>query len=150
MRHAMKEGHEYLSAYSPNGGFIAFVWSDANGIATSRQVTLRDVKKFMTRKTLAGNYISRGYKIVKISNHPYPVLFAPVERIGDNMLKSGGNTYTYEVAKLCDGEVRDFNLTLTVNHGDGESYEVKHISTRAQIVAFLNHEKELTGQLQSA
>lgn len=149
MRHAMKEGHEYLSAYSPNGGFIAFVWSDQEGKATARQVTLSDVKKFMTRKKLAGHYIENGYQIVNIGNHPAPVLFAPVSRIDDNTLEVQGNRYSYSVAELIDGEVRDFHLTLTATH-DGETYDVKHISTRAQVICFLNHEDELTEQLQAA
>lgn len=137
MRHAMKQGGIYLHAYSPNNGFIAFVWSNAEGIATARKVTVGDIKKYLSRKKLGGHYVDKGYRIVQLSPHSDPVLAPPVTRVSEDTVLVKDREMKY---KEVDG-----NFHVYVNM-DAEDTEVHNWSTKAQIKGFLENEKVLTEQ----
>ena len=146
MKGFMKEGNEYLHHYGSGDGFMHFCWCDENKIATGRHTTMADVNKYLTRKTLSGNLVENGWRPIELNG--IPCLAAPVRRVPSfthNAVGIRGKIYFYTISEDRDynDEIRDFHLTITTEVG-GETVEVKHISTRAQIRSFLNNEWVLT------
>ena len=141
MRNTLKDGDQYLNAYVSGSGFVHFVWSDINGKASGRKVTVEEAKQYLG--TLNGlSYTQKGWRIVKVSLCPEPVLAAPITRKDHETLLVHDKEYKYIITPFTsDKFVQDFELELTWN-----GHKVLHDLTIKSVLAFLNHEKELTEQ----
>ncbi len=140
-----------LSHYFSGSGAFHFIWKDEDNNAISRPFTEQDARDYLASDEAA--YLRKqDWRVVELYGQWVIVKF--LKRIDAGTLLIDGQEFYYTVAPLdfndedCPvTEIRDYRVTITAKIAD-RIYEVKHISTRAIIVFFLNNEAALAGKFQ--
>lgn len=129
-----KEIGATLQCYASGSGALHFVYGDRNGKATGDKVTLRDVKYFLKHRK--PEWIGEGWLIGEVSSYAGLLLFKPCRRLGPDELEllPGGRVVRYS------NKISEQHITL---HDLRDEHEIHHISTKAQVLFYLAHEREL-------
>lgn len=147
MRRTHADGREeYLSCYAPGSGCLAFCWMNADGIATSRKVTLSHARQYLSVKKLADHLQRDGWKPGVINEQV--ILIPPVARCGTKQLSYKGETYQYNISGGKDGEETDvdFHSLEVFYETHGGTIHVMNLSVRNAICFYLQHEEEILKQ----
>ena len=165
----MRIKFEKLHCYSPNGGCLHFNWAGLQYPYRSTGQTVKRWHVLRFLRTKEGKHLKeRGWKLYFINGSW--TLVRKVTRKSPNTLLLGRQRYSYEVTphvdsdtvagrqryfyestppKDVDPEIRDYQFKAWARTPKkliplfGPSYEIKNWSIRAQLLYFLNHEKEL-------
>jgi hypothetical protein len=133
-RRDQSDNGEHINVYASGNGSLSFNVSDQKGIS----LPLRDEGRLATFKEIYEQfYKEKGYLFAIVDS--LPCMYKPVKRIDSKTLELGGKVFVY--AELTGKSFSHFEF-FSKDH-EGNIYEVKHLSTKGELVFYLEHEDQL-------
>lgn len=134
-----------IHSYASGDGALHF--SDIEGgKCTGAKITLFDAQCYLQGEQSHERLL--GWRAILLNG--LPVLVAPVNRLTHNKLELDGHSYYYQIdesRRFPDGQITDYAVSFLFPVPDVGFHELQNWSIRAQLIHFLNHEKELAAAL---